>query len=96
MPYPGFKPGTFGVVAGSPNPYTAWSSGAERKGHIFHVEGILNYLKRAHHAHKGLSGHILQTSFQNFTYNQLNYRQIKVILGICSSNGNPNLSIGQN
>ena len=25
MPYPGFEPGTFGVAAGTPSHYTAWS-----------------------------------------------------------------------
>ena len=40
--------------------------------------------------------HMRLPNFQNFTYYQFNYRQVKFILGICISNVNLNHSIGQN
>ena len=54
------------------------------------MEGTLKSLKRAHWDHKG------SPDFQNFTYNQFKYWQIKFILGICFSNVNSNYSIEQN
>ena len=38
MPYPGFGPGTFGLAAGSPNHYIAWSAHSGSEGVFYQGE----------------------------------------------------------
>ena len=63
----------------------------ERKGR----QGRLNEKGTFFFYMEGTLGHSWKI-FQNFTYNLFNYRQIKLILSICSSNAYFNHSIGQN
>ena len=61
------------------------------EGHIFDMEGILNYLKRHIEGHLE---HMRLPNFQNFRY-KFNFCKTKVTLSICSSNANLNHSMGQ-
>ena len=60
------------------------------KGIFFHLGRLSDFIKMADCALKWCSVDICLPNFQNFAYNQFNFWQIKIILGICCSIINPN------